>query len=125
MFCLRHTSKIAQQGVRGLSTVPVGQVATHFKINVKDEPTAIKFDTFVKEVALPVVSSQKGYQKCVRTVCKGEWAYELYFTFDNAENYGAWKESKTREELVAKLPAFLEENKLEGLYAGVRVYDEM
>lgn len=107
------------------AVVPVKQVATHFKINVRDEETAMKFDAFVKDVAIPVASSTEGFQKCVRTVCKAEWAYELFFVWDNAANYGAWKESKKREHLVEKLPPFLAENKLEGLYAGVRVYDEL
>ena len=111
---------------RGMcSSVPVTQVATHFKINVRDEETAARFDEFVRKEAIPVTSSTAGFQRCVRTVCKTEWAYEIFFVWDNSANYHAWKESKKREDLVAKLPSFLAENKLEGLYAGVRVFDEL
>ena len=124
MFAIR-CNKLAQP-FRSLSTVvPVTQVATHFKINVKDEETAAKMDAFVKEVALPVTTQTVGFQKVVRTVCKTEWAYELFFVWDNGSNYQAWKESKIREELVAKLPGFMEANKLTDLYAGVRVFDEL
>ena len=107
------------------SSVPVTQVATHFKINVKDEDTAAKMDAFVKDVALPVTTKTEGFQKVVRTVCKTEWAYELFFVWDSGANYQMWKESKVREELVAKLPVFMKENDLTDLYAGVRVFDEL
>jgi antibiotic biosynthesis monooxygenase (ABM) superfamily enzyme len=115
-------------GLRSFSTIPVGQVATHFRFNVKDEATAIKADEFVKNTVLPVASATSGFVKGNRTVCKTEWAYELFFIWDNAANYGAWKESKQREELMTKLPPFLNENGIsmtDGFYSGVRVYDEM
>jgi antibiotic biosynthesis monooxygenase (ABM) superfamily enzyme len=120
----------ARRGInlaRRFSTeIPIKQVATIFRMNVKNEANALQMDELIEKSAKPVVSQSKGYVKNIRSVCKGEWEYETYFVWDSLDNYKVWKESPERAKLVEEslMPKLEELGIKESFYAGVRVFDE-
>jgi heme-degrading monooxygenase HmoA len=83
---------------RTFSSIPVINVASVLKLNVRDEPTAVKFDASMKNMAEKMKASP-GIISATRHVCKAEWAYELSFVWDTKENFGGWKESALRDEV--------------------------
>ena len=67
-----------------------------------------------------------GFKSTTRYVCKSEWAYELSFIFADGASFGAWKESKVRDEvhenyLLALKDCGIAEDKV---YGGARVHDK-
>ena len=65
-----------------------------------------------------------------RTVCKSEWSYEMVHVWSNAEDYGKWKESPERAEILEKMPKYIQEecegmSMEEDFYVGARVWDEL
>jgi hypothetical protein len=107
------------------SEIPINQVARVYRYgSVGGEETALKMDALTKE-ATGKISTQPGYVKTVRTVCKGEWAYEVQFVFDSYDSFVAYDGSDFREKEV--LPVLQKSTDLIGAepYVGVRVYDEM
>lgn len=110
-----------------ISGVPVTQVATYMKLNVKDEPTAAAMDDLMDHALSDYLKKSPGYLKSSRTVCKSEWAYEIAHVWKDAETYGAWKESDLRTDLmkdIAPKIAGLGIDMEKDIYWGARVYDE-
>ena len=106
------------------TSIAVNNVASVLKLNIKDEPTAVKFDVLMKSMTEKMKGSP-GMISATRHVCKSEWAYELSFVWDSKENFGAWKESPLREEVHEDYLKALEEVgiKEEEVYGGARVSD--
>jgi hypothetical protein len=48
MFVSRVTARVARATARTFSTIPVTSVASVLKLNVRDEPTAVKMDAAMK-----------------------------------------------------------------------------
>ncbi|GMI41226.1 hypothetical protein TrCOL_g13422 [Triparma columacea] len=109
---------------RPFSTIPVTNVASVLKLNVRDEPTAVKFDSAMKAMTEKMKASP-GMISATRHVCKSEWAYELSFVWDTKENFGAWKESALREEVHSIYLDGLKDCGIEedNVYGGARVSD--
>ena len=112
---------------RALSTaeVPIKQVAAIYRMNIGDEAGAVAMDAFVNEQAASLAAAP-GYVKTVRSLCKSEWAYEVYFVFDGLGSFKTYKQSPLRLVLKERTePAF---NKIgvmmEDVYQGVRVFDD-
>lgn len=121
-------SRVASRGVaarRGLCSIPVKQVASVLKLNVKDEETALKLDSKMKTMT-EMMRKHEGFESATRYVCKSEWAYELSFVFGTPESFGAWKNSATREEVHAfYLKAIADCGiKEDDVYGGARVHDK-
>lgn len=107
------------------SEIPINQVASVYRYaDVGGEDTAVKVDEILKE-AMGKLSSQPGYVKTVRTVCKSEWAYEMEFVFDSYDSFVAYAGSDVKEKEVT--PILEKATKLVGSepYSGARVYDEL
>eukprot|EP00658_Telonema_sp_P-2_P032262 TRINITY_DN23935_c0_g1_i1.p2 TRINITY_DN23935_c0_g1~~TRINITY_DN23935_c0_g1_i1.p2 ORF type:complete len:170 (+),score=39.64 TRINITY_DN23935_c0_g1_i1:145-654(+) len=105
-------------------TIPVKEIASVLKLNVRDEATALKLDAKMKNMT-ELMRKHQGFTGATRYVCKGEWAYELSFVFDGGESFAAWKTSATRDEVHQLYLDALEECNIaeEDVYAGARVHD--
>ena len=109
---------------RGLSTIPVTQVASVLKLNVGDEETAVKLDAKMKDMT-EMMREHDGFEGATRYVCKTEWAYELSFIFGDADSFGAWQDSSTRDKVHSFYLDALEECGIseDEIYGGARVHD--
>ena len=107
-----------------MCTIPVKQVASVLKLNVGDEPTAIKLDEHMKTITT-MMRAHEGFEEATRHVCKTEWAYEVSFIFRTPESFGAWKTSAVRDEVHLKYLDALDKCgiKEDEVYAGARVHD--
>ena len=119
---------IESVGIRSLSSeIPIKQVASVWKFNVKNEENAMIMDGVLKASIVPVLRKQPGFIKAERMVCKNEWAYECNLVFDSLDNFKGWKDSKDYKALMDQTPSNLEKIglKMEDAYNGARVFDEM
>jgi antibiotic biosynthesis monooxygenase (ABM) superfamily enzyme len=125
MIARRIVSQV-KIGARSLSTIPVNKIASVLKLNVVDEPTALKFDAHVSKIA-GMMKAHPGYLRANRYVCKSEWAYELSFIFNDIDSFKAWKECALRDDVHSTYLDALEDIgiKEENVYGGARVYDEI
>jgi hypothetical protein len=128
---LSRVSRSSSRGVtRAFATeVPINQVAAIYRIpNIGGEASAIKMDAFIGEqTAALKAGGAPGFLKTVRSVCKAEWAYEAYFVFADLDSFKTYKESPLRAELADRTAAAMEDIgiKMDDVYMGARVYDEM
>eukprot|EP01063_Lacrimia_lanifica_P015199 TRINITY_DN22013_c0_g1_i1.p1 TRINITY_DN22013_c0_g1~~TRINITY_DN22013_c0_g1_i1.p1 ORF type:complete len:128 (+),score=65.45 TRINITY_DN22013_c0_g1_i1:49-432(+) len=125
MFTLRQSAFSLARGARACSSIPITQVASVLKTNVRDEATGIKMDAHMKKVH-EMMKPHPGYVRSTRYVCKSEWAYELSFIFEDLDSFKAWKECALRDEVHAAYLKGLEDAgiKEEDVYGGARVHDE-
>ena len=72
-----------------------------------------------------MMKEHEGFESATRYVCRSEWAYELSFIFGNADSFGAWKTSATREKVHKFYLEALEECgiKEDNVYGGAHVVD--
>merc|ERR1712224_158191 len=87
--------------------IPIKRVARVYTFKVADEAAALKVDAILNEAHTQLAKNKgeksKGYIKCIRTVCKSEWAMEASFVFNNHENFKAYDESDWRKEMLSDL----------------------
>jgi hypothetical protein len=112
--------------------IPVKRVARVYRFKVADEKAAMGVDALLNEMHSMLYAERKdkakGYLKCSRTVCKAEWAYECSAIFNSLENFKAYDDGEWRKEaVVPKLSGLydLAVGGKDGVYSGVRVYDEL
>ena len=119
----RAVRPFAARGIA--SEIPVTQVASVLKLNVRDEATAVALDGKMKAMT-EIMRKHPGFESATRYVCKSEWAYELSFIFGDKDSFGAWKTSTTRDEVHAFYLKSLEDCgiKEEDVYGGARVHDK-
>ena len=77
-------SMVASRGFA--SEIPINQVARVYRFNVGNEDTAMKMDEILQE-GIGKLKTVPGYVKTNRTVCKGEWAYEMEMIFDSLDAF--------------------------------------
>ena len=68
------------------SEIPIGQVARVTRTHVGNEENAIKADAILADLK-PKLAELPGYVKVNRTVCKGEWAYEVDIVFKDLDSF--------------------------------------